>query len=135
MRKMRPDLEDVLSTLLRIFLIDISATPHALALIRLANSAALFLPVLPTPLRGYCFAVRQNEKQLPCGSGETQGEAMPLHFTCHMKLDRANCHAEHIRFAQCKLREASRHPARRTLRCGSGWQERVIPRKKYVEDI
>src|SRR6266566_764149 len=46
-RKMRPDLQDVLSTLLRIFLIDISATLHALALIRLANAASLFLPVLP----------------------------------------------------------------------------------------
>src|SRR5438876_12173423 len=73
MKKMRPDLEDVLSTLLRIFLIDISATPHALALIRLTNAASLFLPVLPTPLRGYCFAVRQNERQLPYGSGKTQG--------------------------------------------------------------
>src|SRR5260370_22347642 len=48
-----------------------------LAPIRLTNAAALFLPVLPTPLRGYCCAVRQNERQLPCGSGETQGDASP----------------------------------------------------------
>src|SRR5713226_10191831 len=52
-----------------------------LAPIRLTNAAALFLPVLPTPLRGYCCAVRQNERQLPCGSGETQGDASPLHST------------------------------------------------------
>src|SRR6266446_6227641 len=41
------------------------------------KGTALFLPVLPTPLRGYCCAVRQNERQLPCGSGETQGDASP----------------------------------------------------------
>ena len=51
-----------------------------LALIRLTNAASLFLPVLPTPLRGYCCTVRQNERQLPCGSGETQGEGVSLHF-------------------------------------------------------
>jgi hypothetical protein len=45
-----------------------------LALTRLANAAALFLHVLPTPLRGYCFAVRQNERQLPYGSGKSKGE-------------------------------------------------------------
>jgi len=45
----------------------------SLALIHLANAAALFLPVLPTLLRGYCCAVRQNERQLPSGSGETKG--------------------------------------------------------------
>ncbi len=84
-RKMRPDLQDVLSTLLRIFLIDISATPHALALIRLANAASLFLPVLPTPLRGYCFAVRQNERQLPYGSGKTKGELL-LHSQQRCKV-------------------------------------------------
>src|SRR5260370_40645954 len=28
------------------------------------KGTALFLPVLPTPLRGYCYAVRQNERQL-----------------------------------------------------------------------
>jgi len=28
------------------------------------KGTALFLPVLPTPLRGYCCAVRQNERQL-----------------------------------------------------------------------
>ena len=41
------------------------APPRAtLAPIRLTNAATLFLPVLPTPLRGYCYAVRQNERQL-----------------------------------------------------------------------
>ena len=35
------------------------------------------LSVSATPLRGYCCAVRQNERQLPCGSGEMQGEASP----------------------------------------------------------
>src|SRR5213592_760494 len=50
-----------------------SANAAALAPIRVTNAAALFLPVLPTPLRGYCCAVRQNERQLPSGSGETQG--------------------------------------------------------------
>ena len=29
-------------------------------------------------------------------------------------------HAEHIRSAQCQLREASRRPARETLRCAQG---------------
>jgi hypothetical protein len=38
---------------------------HPLAPIRLTNAAA----------------------QLPCGSGETQGEGMPLHFTCQWKND------------------------------------------------
>src|SRR5215471_10807799 len=50
-----------------------SETLLSLALIRLTNAAALFLCVLPTPLRGYCCAVRQHERQLPCGSGETKG--------------------------------------------------------------
>ena len=62
-------------------------TGHPLAPIRLTNAATLFLPVLPTPLRGYCFAVRQNERQLPFGSGETQGEGVSLHFFRSMKLD------------------------------------------------
>src|SRR6266446_2363588 len=31
-----------------------------------------------------------------------------------------SCHAEHIRFAQCKLREASLCPERQTLRCAQG---------------
>ena len=35
------------------------------------------LSVSATRLRRYCFAVRQNERQLPCGSGETQGDASP----------------------------------------------------------
>ena len=30
------------------------------------------------------------------------------------------CHAEHIYYAQCKLREVSRGPARQTLRCAEG---------------
>jgi hypothetical protein len=30
------------------------------------------------------------------------------------------CHPEHIRYAQGKLREASRCPARQTLRCAQG---------------
>ncbi len=30
------------------------------------------------------------------------------------------CHAEHIRYAQCKLREASRRPSRQTLRFAQG---------------
>src|SRR6266851_5549341 len=52
------------------------------------KGTALFLPVLPTPLRGYCCAVRQNERQLPCGSGETQGEASPaaLGLPCRASL-------------------------------------------------
>src|SRR5258708_16661466 len=50
------------------------------------KGTALFLPVLPTPLRGYCCAVRQNERQLPCGSGETQGEGMPLPFISQLKI-------------------------------------------------
>src|SRR5258708_6824513 len=50
------------------------------------KGTALFLPVLPTPLRGYCCAVRQNERQLPCGSGEPQGEGMPLHFIAQWKV-------------------------------------------------
>ena len=28
-------------------------------------------------------------RQLPCGSGRTKGEGMPLHFTSQIKLDRA----------------------------------------------
>ncbi len=31
-----------------------------------------------------------------------------------------HCHAEHIRYAQCKLREASRRPSRQTLRFAQG---------------
>jgi drug/metabolite transporter (DMT)-like permease len=35
-----------------------------LAPIRLTKAAALFLPVLPTPRCGYCFAFRQHDRQL-----------------------------------------------------------------------
>src|SRR2546426_6657135 len=45
------------------------------------KGTALFLSVLPTPLRGYCCAVRQNERQLPYGSRKTKGEGSPLHFS------------------------------------------------------
>jgi hypothetical protein len=47
------------------------------------------------------------------------------------------CHAEPIRFAQGKLREAARCPSRETLRCAQGdmwgkrsdivWQRRLMP--------
>ncbi len=43
---------------------------HPLAPIRLTNAAA----------------------QLPYGSGETQGEGMPLHLTCYMKFDELLVH-------------------------------------------
>src|SRR2546428_5966674 len=36
-----------------------------------------------------------------------------------LRVTREPGHAEHMRSAQCKLREASRRPCRETLRCGS----------------
>jgi len=43
-----------------------------------------------------------------------QGDKMTLRMTMEP------CHAEHTRYAQCKLSEASRRPSSQTLRCGSG---------------
>src|SRR6266487_4932359 len=46
-----------------------------------------------------------------------------------------HCHAEHIRSAQCKLREASRCPARQTLRCAqsdSGEADKSAPTVDFV---
>src|SRR5258708_126336 len=65
-----------------------------LVLARLGNAtASLNLSVSPTRLRRYCYAVRRDARhtaarsaetkgtaQLPCGSGETQGEGVSLHF-------------------------------------------------------
>ena len=66
-----------------------------LVLARLGNAtASLNLSVSPTRLRRYCCAVRRDARhtaarsaetkgtaQLPCGSGETQGEGVSLHFS------------------------------------------------------
>src|SRR6266702_803977 len=74
MRKMRPDLEDVLSTLLRIFLIDISSTPHALALIRSANAAARLLLRSQAERKAATLRVRQDERRATAAqSAEMQG--------------------------------------------------------------
>src|SRR5579859_6619344 len=37
-----------------------------------------------------------------------------------LRVTRDHCHAEHIRYAQCKLREASRRPPCEALRCAQG---------------
>jgi len=49
---------------------------------------------------------------------EAPGDSCPTHhIDCqtHGATVEQHCHAEHIRFAQCKLREASRCPSRETL--------------------
>src|SRR5216684_4631668 len=43
------------------------------------KGTALFLPVLPTPLRGYCYAVRQNERQLVLRTQVRRKETHPHH--------------------------------------------------------
>ena len=80
-----------------------------LAPIRLTNAAALFLPVLPTPLRGYCCAVRQNERQLPSGSGETQGEASPAALGLPCRASLPPCPYATIMLNRQRQRRQGRH--------------------------
>jgi hypothetical protein len=62
------------------------------------KGTALFLPVLPTPLRGYCCAVRQNERQLPYGSGKTKGArpSQPRFTTLSHVLDKSALYGKGI---------------------------------------
>ncbi len=56
-------------------------TWRPLALIHLANAAALFLPVLPTPLRGLLLRSQAERKAASAShSGEMKGEGAPLHL-------------------------------------------------------
>ena len=51
-----------------------------------------------------------------------------------LRVTKVPCHAEHIRYAQCKLREAARRTTRQTLRCAQG-DKKGLPEGHWCKRI
>src|SRR2546426_5141622 len=92
---------------------------------------ALLLPIISSPLLALPSPCRLREYEShPCNAaygGPSDKSGAAKHLDAHpdrpfaaLRVTWEPCHAEHIRYAQCKLREASRRPARQTLRFAQG---------------